>query len=62
MINRFDPLHEVLTQKDTFRKQLTAWLGMNRHYGMYMGGILLKIVQRESTMVAMVEECRVTTK
>jgi len=33
MINKFDPLDEVLANKDRFHKEVTPWLGMNRHYG-----------------------------
>lgn len=33
MINKFDPLDEVISNKKRFQKNLVPWLGMNRHYG-----------------------------
>src|SRR5690625_919812 len=33
MINKFDPLDEVVSSKNRFQKNLVPWLGMNRHYG-----------------------------
>ena len=33
MINEFDPLDEVLAKRGRFLKDVTPWLGMNRHYG-----------------------------